>query len=28
MVKKMNGSIIVKSERDKGSEFEIKFPLV
>ena len=27
MVKKMNGSISVKSEKDKGSEFEIKFPL-
>ncbi len=27
MVKKMNGSISVKSEKDKGAEFEIKFPL-
>lgn len=28
MIKKMKGSINVKSEKDKGSEFEIKFPLV
>nr|WP_294897098.1 HAMP domain-containing sensor histidine kinase [uncultured Pedobacter sp.] len=28
IVKKMKGSINVKSEKDKGSEFEIKFPLV
>ena len=27
MVKRMNGSISVKSEKDKGSEFEIRFPL-
>ncbi|MDA9555650.1 HAMP domain-containing histidine kinase [Pelobium sp.] len=27
MVKRMNGSISVKSEKDKGSEFEITFPL-
>ncbi|OAQ39339.1 two-component sensor histidine kinase [Pedobacter psychrophilus] len=27
MVKRMNGSISVKSEKDKGSEFEIKFTL-
>lgn len=27
MVKKMGGSISVKSEKDKGSEFEVKFPL-
>jgi two-component system phosphate regulon sensor histidine kinase PhoR len=27
MIKKMNGSISVKSEKDKGAEFEIKFPL-
>ena len=27
MVKKMNGCISVKSEKDKGAEFEIKFPL-
>ncbi|HEX7367660.1 MAG TPA: HAMP domain-containing sensor histidine kinase [Pelobium sp.] len=27
IVKKMKGSISVKSEKDKGSEFEIKFPL-
>lgn len=28
MVKKMKGTITVKSEKDKGSEFELKFPLV
>ena len=28
MVKRMNGSISVKSEKDKGSEFEIRFPLM
>lgn len=27
IVKKMKGTITVKSEKDKGSEFEIKFPL-
>ncbi len=27
MIKRMNGSINVRSEKDKGSEFEIKFPL-
>ncbi|WP_442794560.1 sensor histidine kinase [Pelobium manganitolerans] len=27
VVKKMKGSISVKSEKDKGSEFELKFPL-
>lgn len=27
MIKRMNGSISVKSEKEKGSEFEIKFPL-
>jgi two-component system phosphate regulon sensor histidine kinase PhoR len=27
MIKKMNGSITVKSEKDKGSEFEIRFPI-
>jgi two-component system phosphate regulon sensor histidine kinase PhoR len=27
IVKKMKGTISVKSEKDKGSEFEIKFPL-
>lgn len=27
IVKKMKGSVSVKSEKDKGSEFEIKFPL-
>jgi two-component system phosphate regulon sensor histidine kinase PhoR len=27
MVKKMNGTITVKSEKDKGAEFEIKFPI-
>jgi two-component system phosphate regulon sensor histidine kinase PhoR len=27
MIKRMNGSISVKSEKDKGSEFEIRFPL-
>ncbi|MBD3750127.1 MAG: HAMP domain-containing histidine kinase [Sphingobacteriales bacterium] len=28
MVKRMSGSISVKSEKDKGSEFELRFPLV
>ena len=27
MIKRMNGSIAVRSEKDKGSEFEIRFPL-
>ncbi|RCH54504.1 sensor histidine kinase [Mucilaginibacter hurinus] len=27
IVKKLNGTISVKSEKDKGSEFELKFPL-
>lgn len=27
MIKRMNGSITVRSEKDKGSEFEIRFPL-
>lgn len=28
IVKRLNGTISVKSEKDKGSEFELKFPLV
>lgn len=27
MIKRMNGTIVVSSEKDKGSEFEIRFPL-
>jgi two-component system phosphate regulon sensor histidine kinase PhoR len=28
IVKRLDGTISVKSEREKGSEFELKFPVV